>query len=401
MSNDPGAKGYLLEGVSLLKQALRRDPDFLLAQCLLSEIQSDLYWFGFDHTPERLDASHKALQQAERIQPDAGEVHLQKGIYAYHGFRDYDQALAEFELARKSLPNSSKLYLYLGVIDRRQSRWDDAIKNMNRAVELDPRNFLTVEEAAFTAGGLGHSAKATRLLQRAIELSPKDYFARMQLAMIPYFDRGDLEPLRVQLAAFEKEGAEATANAAQTFLTYALAKRDPAAAAQALTFIPAEGSIYETTNFLMPRDWFVGLVARTFGDTKEAERAFTAARAIEAKIVQAQPDYAPAWSLLGMIDAGLGDKADAITEGKRACELLPVSKDSWEGPIYVTNLALIYAWVGEKDLAFEQLGSSVKTPGGITYGELKMDPQWESLRQDPRFRELLKSAAASQKSAAL
>jgi TolB-like protein/Flp pilus assembly protein TadD len=401
MSNDPGAKGYLLEGVSLLEQALRRDPDFLLAQCLLSEIQSDLYWFGFDHTPERLDASHKALQQAERIQPDAGEVHLQKGIYAYHGFRDYDQALAEFELARKSLPNSSKLYLYLGVIDRRQSRWDDAIKNLNRAVELDPRNFLTVEEAAFTAGGLGHSAEATRLLRRAIELSPKDYFARMQLAMIPYFDRGDLEPLRVQLAAFEKEGAEATANAAQTFLTYALAKRDPAAAAQALTFIPAEGSIYETTNFLMPRDWFVGLVARTFGDTKEAKRAFTAARAIEAKIVQAQPDYAPAWSLLGMIDAGLGDKADAITEGKRACELLPVSKDSWEGPIYVTNLALIYAWVGEKDLAFEQLGSSVRTPGGITYGELKMDPQWESLRQDPRFQELLKSAAASQKSAAL
>jgi TolB-like protein/Flp pilus assembly protein TadD len=401
MSNDPGAKEYLLQGVSLLEQALRRDPDFLLAQCLLSEIHSDLYWFGFDHTPERLEESHKALQQAERIQPDAGEVHLQKGIYAYHGFRDYDQALAEFELARKSLPNSSRLYLYLGVIDRRQSRWNDAIKNMNRAVELDPRNFLTVEEAAFTQGGLGHAAETTRLLQKAIELSPKDYFARMQLAMIPYFERADLAPMRAQLNVFEKEGAEATANAAQTFLIYALAKRDPVAAAQALAFIPAEGSIFENTNFLMPRDWFVGLVARTFGDTKEAERAFTAARTIDATIVQEQPDYAPAWSLLGMIDAGLGHKADAITEGRRACELLPVSKDSWEGPIYVTNLALIYVWVGEKDLAFEQLASSVKTPGGITYGELRLDPSWEPLRQDPRFQELLKSAAASQKSPAL
>ena len=401
MSNDPGAKDYLLQGVSLLEEALRRDPNFLLAQCLLSEIHSDLYWFGFDHTPARLEESHKALQEAERIQPDAGEVHLQKGVYAYHGFRDYDQALAEFELARKSLPNSSRLYLYLGVIDRRQSRWDDAIRNMNRAVELDPRNFLILEEAAFTLGGVGHAAEATRLLQRAIELSPKDYFARMQLAMIPYFERGDLEPLRAQLDVFEKEGAEATTNASQSFVIYALAKRDPVAAAKALTFIPAEGSIYENTNFLMPRDWFVGLVARTFGEAKEAERAFTAARTIAAKTVQEQPDYAPAWSLLGMIDAGLGRKADAITEGKRACELLPISKDSWEGPIYVTNLALIYLWVGERDLALEQLASSVKTPGGITYGELKLDPTWDPLRQDPRFQELLKSAAASQKSAAL
>ena len=324
MSNDPGAKGYLLQGVSLLEEALRRDPNFLLAQCLLSEIHSDLYWFGFDHTPARLEESHKALQQAERIRPDAGEVHLQKGIYAYHGFRDYDQALVEFELARKSLPNSSRLYLYLGVIDRRQSRWDDAIKNMNRAVELDPRNFLIVEEAAFTQGGVGHAAEATRLLQRAIELSPKDYFARMQLAMTPYFEGGDLEPLRAQLDVFEKEGAEATANAAQSFVIYALAKRDPVAAAKALAFVPAEGSIFENTNFLMPRDWFVGLIARTFGDTKEAERTFTAARTIAAKTVQEQPDYAPAWSLLGMIDAGLGRKADAITEGKRACELLPI-----------------------------------------------------------------------------
>ena len=102
-----------------------------------------------------------------------------------------------------------------------------------------------------------------------------------------------------------------------------------------------------------------------------------------------------------MIDAGLGRKTDAITEGRRACELLPVSKDSWEGPIYVTNIALIYVWLGEKDLAFEQLASSVKTPGGITYGQLKLDPEWDSLRGDPRFDALLKSAAASQKSAAL
>jgi TolB-like protein/class 3 adenylate cyclase/Flp pilus assembly protein TadD len=389
MSNDPGAKGYLLQGIGFLEEALQRDPHFLLAQCLLSEIHSDLYWFGFDHTPARLELAHAALQEAERIQPDAGEVHVEKGLYAYHGFRDYEQARKEFELARKGLPNSSRLYLYIGVLDRRQARWDEAIKNVDKAVELDPLNFLVLEEAAFTHAGLGHFAESNRLLEKAIELSPKGYFARAQLALNSYFERADVRALRVQLNLFMTEGTEATSNAAQFFVQCALAQRDHAAAEQALGYIPAEGSILETGNFLMPRDWFVGLVARTFGDAKEAQKAFTAARTIATKTVQEQPDYAPAWSLLGMIDAGLGRKADAIAEGKRACELLPLSKDSWEAPIYVNNLALIYAWVGEKDLALEQLTISATSPGGISYGELKLEPAWDSLRGDPRFEKLV------------
>jgi hypothetical protein len=94
-----------------------------------------------------------------------------------------------------------------------------------------------------------------------------------------------------------------------------------------------------------------------------------------------------------MIDAGLGRKADAIAEGKRACEMRPLSKDSWEGPIYVNNLALICTWVGEKDLALEQLAISAKNPDGISYGELKLDPTWDSLRRDPRFEKLVASPA--------
>ncbi|MGH7938683.1 MAG: hypothetical protein ACRD5Z_12020, partial [Bryobacteraceae bacterium] len=196
-----------------------------------------------------------------------------------------------------------------------------------------------------------------------------------------------------QLDIFLKEGPEATANAAQSFVTCAVEERDRAAATQALSFIPAEGIVDELNNFLVTRDWFVGLVARTFGDPKEAQRAFSAARVAAAKTVQEQPDYAPAWSLLGMIDAGLGRKTEAITEGKRACELLPVTKDSWDGPIYVTNLALIYAWVGEKNLSLEQLSDSAKRPGGPGYGALKLDPTWDPLRGDPRFEQIVASLA--------
>ncbi len=399
MSNDPGAKGYLLQGITLLEEALRRDPNFVSAQCLLSEIYTDLFWFGFDHSPARLEQAHAALQQAERIAPNTGEVHMSKGLYAYHGFRDYEQARKEFELARESLPNSSRLFLYTGVVDRRQARWDDAFRNMDRAVELDPRNFLVLEEAGFTYGGRSHWDAAKGLLERAIQVSPKDYFARIQLASNSFYERGDLGPLRAQLNVFLKEGSEATTNAAQDFIECALAERDQASAAQALTFIPAEGSIFEPANFLTPRDWFVGLVARSFGDTKEAQRAFTAARVIAAKTVQDQPDYAAAWSWLGMIDAGLGRKADAIAEGKRACELLPISKDAWEAPIYITNLALIYAWVGEKDLALEQLTIAAQNAPGISYGDLKLDPRWDSLRGDPRFEKLVASLAPKDASA--
>lgn len=394
MANNPGAKPYLLQGISLLKEAVRRDPNFVLAYCLMCEIQLDLFWYGFDHSTARLEEARAALQAAERIQPDAGEVHAQKGLFAYHGFRDYKAAHAEFDLARQTLPNSSRLYLYLGSVDRRQARWDDALKSFDRAVELDPRNFVVAEEAGFTYGGVNRNAEAARLLKRAVELSPKDYFARIALAQAPYFIHADLGPLRQQLNEFREEGAEATSNAAETFVSCALAERNRTAAEQALTYIPEEGVVNDVENFLLPRGWFVGLVARTFGDNNRAQTAFAAARAIEAKIVQEQPDYAPAWSMLGLIDAGLGRKADAIAEGKRACELLPLSKDSWEGPSYIINLAIIYSWLGEKDRALEQLALSIKNPPGISYGELELQPFWDPLRGDPRFQKLIAQLGA-------
>ena len=134
------ARRVSVQAISLLEEAVRRDPNFLLAYCLLCEANLDLYWQAYDHTPERRERADAALRQAERIQPDAGEVHMQKGVYAYHGFRDYERARTEFELARRTLPNDARLYLNLGAVDRRQGRWKDAVRDFDRATELDPRN---------------------------------------------------------------------------------------------------------------------------------------------------------------------------------------------------------------------------------------------------------------------
>ena len=238
LANDPGGKESLLQGISLLEEAVRRDPKFLLAYCLLSETHLDLYWGGFDHTPARREQAHAALQQAERIEPDAADVHMQKGVYAYHGFRDYERARAEFELARRTLPNSSRLALHIGAIDRREARWDDALKNFNRAVELDPRNALVAEEAGITYSGLRRTAEAEPLLARAVAINPNDVFARATLWLLGYWGHADTSQLRSHLDALLKEGKDVASQVAIILVDCALAERDRNAAEQALTLIP-------------------------------------------------------------------------------------------------------------------------------------------------------------------
>jgi TolB-like protein len=392
--NDPGSGPGLLQAISLLEEAVRRDPNFYLAYCLICEINLDIYWGGFDHTPGRRDQARAALKQAERINPDAGEVHWQKADYAYHGFRDYETARTELELARGSLPNSSRLFVLAGAVDRRQARWDDALRNFDRAVELDPRDINILQEAGSTYGALHRVTQATQLFQQAVDLSPKDPFTRVALlASLPYLERADISPLRAELNKILAEGKDAASHVAVFFVQCALAEREHAAAVRALDLIPAEGTVDSRYDISWPRDWHVGLVAHCFKDNDAAKKAFASARTAVAKKVSDQPDYAAVWTILGAIDAGLGRKDEAIAEGKRACELLPLSKDAWDGAGLVSYLALIYTWVGEKDLALDQLAITAKAPNGITYGELKLDPTWDVLRGDPRFEKIVESMA--------
>jgi serine/threonine-protein kinase len=386
-------KQNLLKATGLLEEAVARDPRFVLAYCVASRIHSYLYFGGWDHTPARRELARVAIENASRIEPEAGEVHLARADYLYHGFMDYDGARAELDLARRTLTNEPKVYFMSALIDRRQGRWSEAVRNFERAVELDPRNmkFLII------GGGMYHYLRrypeATRMLDRAVAVSPHDYLARIGRASQPLHERGDIRPLRTELNAILAEEPAAAEKIADFLFVCATRERDSAATARALTTIPSEGLGDDRNNFQSPREWFVGLAARTFGDAAKARSAFTAARAIQEKVVRDQPDYAAAWSQLGVIDAGLGRKDDAVREGRRACELLPPSKDSVAGPSFVTNLAIIYAWTGDKDSALEQLAISAQLPFGVNYGELKLDPQFDPLRGDPRFEKVVASLA--------
>jgi TolB-like protein/Tfp pilus assembly protein PilF/class 3 adenylate cyclase len=390
---DVGSPNEWLQAIGLLEEAVRRDPKFALAYATLSELHVDLYWTGVDHALGRRDQARIALEKAKELQPDAGDVHLAAGTYAYHGFRDYERARREFEAALRVLPNYSPVYMMTGAVDRRQGRWDDAVRHFDRAVELDPLNFSSVQESAFTYEILNRFEEARPLLQRALAINPKDSHARVELSMLAYYRSADVREWRAELNKIAAEGRESASRAALWLVQCALAERNAGAADAALAVIPEGGAANPYDNSVNPRDWFVGLVARTFGNRAGADTAFTRARAIAAKQTEEQPDYAIAWSLLGMCDAALGHKNDAIAEGRRACDLLPVAKDAMDGPSLVNNLALIYAWVGEKDLALKTLAESARTPGGVTFGELKLQPWWDALRGDPEFDKIVASLA--------
>ncbi|HYY14744.1 MAG TPA: tetratricopeptide repeat protein, partial [Chthoniobacterales bacterium] len=382
----------LLEGIRLLDRAVARDPNFILAYCALTRMHLTLYGYGYDHTPERRELANRALQKAERIEPNAGEVHLERGGYWFIGFRDYDRGRAELELARRTLPNNPKIYFLTGLMDHRQARWTEATRNLERAVELDPRDMENLLSTAYHYEGLHRYAEAARMFERALAVSPHNYIARLGRAWQSVHERADTRPLRTELNAILAEDPTAGPKIADTLFLCAVIERDRAATERAVAAIPAEG-IPLAYEFVRPQAWYVGYAAQTFGELEAARIAFTSARAKVEKTVREQPDYAEAWSLLGRIDARLGRKEEAIREGRRACELLPLSKDTWDGPWHIRTLAEIYAWVGEKDLALEQLSKLPQPHGQIVYGELKLDPDWDPLRGDPRFERFVESFA--------
>jgi tetratricopeptide (TPR) repeat protein len=388
-----GGPENIWEPVRLLNEAVARDPHFVLAYCELGRMHLEIFHW-YDHTPARLELANAAIQNAVRLEPDAGEVHRALAMYAYWGFFDYDHVRAELELARRKLPNDAAIYWMTGLVDRRQGRWTEAIRNFDRAVELDPRNSEFLLEAARNYSLLRRYSESSELWARMIAVAPHKWDPPVARAGLAFLERADVRPLRKELSALLAKHPEAANDSdfAGDFFSCAMAERDSVAVSRAIDCIPVEGLLADNI-IKWPREFFAGVAARAFNDTAAAHASFTAARAIAQKIIHDKPENGHAWSLLGLIDAGLGRKEEAVREGLRACELVPMSKDAVTGLELITKLATIYAWTGENDLALEQLAVSAKAPFGVHYGDLKLDPVWDSLRGDPRFEKIVASLA--------
>jgi TolB-like protein/Tfp pilus assembly protein PilF len=383
------------KAVQLLDQAIVRDPAFLLAHCQLAYMHDSIYLYNFDHTETRLALAETSVKAAVRLEPDSGETHLAQASHFYWGYLNYDRAREELAKAQRALPNNASIFLILGLIDRRQGRWDEAIRNVERAVDLDPRNARTIYEVGLFYFNLRRYEEAIAMFNRALALEPRSINFQTFPTWIGVEAQADIAPHRTVVNTIEAEGPSAAAEVAVESFQLALRERDAAAADRALANIPSKGSV--GSFFQYPHAWYEGLLAKLRQDAPGAHSAFTAARAEVEKIVSAQPGNVGSLTVLAKIDAELGDKEKAIQEGRTACDMLPSTKDAIVSVVLMTNLARIYALTGEKDLAVEQLDIVSKLPYGPTYGELRLDPEWDSLRGDPRFEKIVASLAPTKK----
>jgi serine/threonine protein kinase/tetratricopeptide (TPR) repeat protein len=377
-----------LEAAHLLDQAIARDPDFFLAYCLSAETHSRLYW-NFDHTPVRRDLAEDAVKAALRLRPEAGEAHLARAQYLFNCNLDYDNARAELALARRTLPNDAQVFMSMGNIDRLQGRWNESARSFEEALELDPGNLFILRRLALNYLFMRRFAEEAAILDRALALDPKDSGSRVLRAWGDLDWQADPKPLHEICEAFMNENPAVTAEWGQSWIDLALCERDSALAERALATIP-DG--FDMNGLHFPLTLMEGCVARAFGDDAAARKAFTAARAEVERTVRDQPDYGPPLCVLGLIDAGLGRKEEAIREGRRANELLPVTKDALGGAHIMEYLGVIYAWTGEKDLAIKQIAATLQVPSLLNYGHLRLHPFWDPLRGDPRFEKLVEES---------
>jgi serine/threonine-protein kinase len=226
-----------------------------------------------------------------------------------------------------------------------------------------------------------------------LAVETNDAVAKVRVALTELDLKGDTRPLHQTIDSIRAANPAEMPSVANAWLLCALAERDAGAAKNALTLLGENPSNLDlTSNVLFNRPFIEGVIARVTKNDDKARAAFTAARTEQEKIVQTQPNYAQGLCALGLIDAGLGRKEEALREGRRAVELLPVEKDALESAAMNKYLAIIAAWLGDKDLACGQLAIAIRSPSGVTYGQLKLLPLWDPLRDDPRFERLVEEA---------
>jgi TolB-like protein/Tfp pilus assembly protein PilF len=383
------------KAIELLDEAVKRDPSFFDAYCQLAYAHEYLYGLtGSDHTPARLGLAEAAVQAATRLRPNAAETHLARAQYLYYGLRDYANALAELEIARRGLPNDPRLVELTGYILRRRGQSQKGLQNLQRASELDPRNLITLQQIALSYQFLGRYSDSIAAMDRALAIMP-DNLTRALRGLFYFCWKADTRSPLQTIDAILAQEPSAIAGSADIWFLCALAERDPAAAERALVAL-GDNPCWTEGVINLSRSFGEGLLARMIKDEARARTAFAAARAQQEKIVQAQPDYGPALCVLGLIDAALGRKDLALEEGRRAIALTPLEKDVNNGSRVLQYFAITAAWAGDKELALQQLEAGLRAPDAsqmLSYGALKLLPFWDPLRGDPRFEKIVASLA--------
>ncbi len=376
-------RANLEDALRLSDQALARDPNFALAHVMQANLHNTMYWYAYDRTPERRARVKASVDRALTLQPELPEAHQALGQYYYWGFRDYERALAELAIARRDLPNSATLFGAMGFIQRRQSKWDEALANLKKNAELDPRNADHLYEIALTLHYMRRYPEAEAALDKALSLAPDYRAAGYHRGILAMKLRGETRTLRAALEGVHA-GFDINFWDVRRFQLEMLDRRFDAALAL-LAASPRQQ--FEWQDFLYPKTLLIAQAEQARGNAAAARTNFDAARATLEDLLKTRPDDPRVHAALGYACAGLGRKDDAIHSGREAVRLLPESKDAVDGPVFRTDLAAIYAQTGEPGLAMDEIARLLAEPAVLSEAELRLDPIWDPLRKDPRFRQ--------------
>jgi len=374
------------QAIELLQQAIAKDPKFALAAALVGQAHMFVYFFSPDRTDARLAAAKAAADQALALQADIGEAHFALALYWYWGFREYAHAQAELDLARKTLPHSFMVEQIGAAIARREGKWDQALEGLHLAREFDPRNASPSFEFGQTYAQLRRYADADQAYSRAAELSTEPALSQLRRAQNTVAWKGDLAALRATLNGLAPSSDAYRTNRSALF-DLAWLSRDFATAARVAEESETPNWTFSRGNSVMPRRLRLAWAYSAMGNAGKAKTLYEEIHAEYQAAVRERPGDWDRHMALGLAAAGMGLKEEAIAEGRRAVDMLPVTRDAFAGPEYLAYLAQLYVSVGENAQAIDVLKQLMSIPAGLALSPamLKLDPTWDPLRADPRF----------------
>jgi len=389
--------------MSLLEEAIARDPTFVLAYCELAKWHDDFYFQRNIGPPEERAVDHRslaeaAMEKARRLQPESGPVHLALAEHALRVSNNVEEADIQAQLARKVLPGNAQVEAIAGRVARPQDRWDEAVQCSEKAVSLEPRDVKLRFLLASTYRYMRRYPEYDRNMERVLAFTPPDKYNTIPIerAMGHLESSADLVPLREAIARQTAAHQIDESDAATTSMILAMWSHDHAAISRILS--AGKRDVIGWNGVVYPDAWFEALAARIRGDHDAAVKAFAVARTVMEKRVVADPTDGLQLGVLAMIDAGLGHRQDAVHEGKKACELISKTNVFYTPNVHC-NLAVVYAWIGQNDLAIAELTPLINRPavGGFiclpTYGDFRLNPLWDPLRNDARFEALVQRLA--------
>ena len=384
------------QAAQLYERAIQLDPKFVLA---IANLRSCTAGFitTFEPTDAERDLANRYADRALELAPDSPEAHLAQGYSLYYGARDYEGALREFGLAQRRLPNDADIYLVIGAIQRRQGKWQESTANLEKAVSLNPNHTWPLQNLFFNYQMQRDFEAANRVIDRALAIDPKSFSLWVLKAKLAVSARGDLTVAEKGLAEFEQAKArgELPKNLdPETVAQFGLGKanvlmfrRKYPEALEALRQVPQE-ALSSMPDAFCEGHLLEGILHEKMGQAAEARAAFLKAKESAEAAVREAPNEASRHAKLGRTLAYLGEKETAITEAKRATELLPESSDAFwtrDDP----GARQVYMVTGENAKAIELLDGLLSRPADLTVAFLKLDPTLDRLRDDPEFQKVL------------